>query len=55
MNDFEQRTMTALTEGEWPEDEDDWGNYLASPIDQLWVIERFREAMNPLRPAYDEL
>jgi adenylate kinase family enzyme len=55
MNDLEHWMMTALV-GEWLDDEDDWDtDYFPSPIDQIQAIERLGEAMNPLRPACDEL
>jgi hypothetical protein len=55
MNDLELRMMMALAAGGWPDDENEWGNYLPSPIDQIQAIEGFGEAMNPLRTACDEL
>jgi hypothetical protein len=55
MNDLEHRMVMALAAGEWPDDEDQWDNYLPSPIDQIQAVERFGKAMNPLRTACDEL
>jgi hypothetical protein len=59
MKDLEHMTVVALAGRSWLDDElddcDDWNGMASSPFDQFVAVNGLHQAMNAIRPAFDEL